>query len=93
MEWVKLNMAFASIICAWLVLYATRRTFKDVIVRLALMYIVLVAMCCLVEFALLQQVDLYLCTGIAVVFGTIGMLFAFFATRHATKKVKKEEKK
>jgi uncharacterized membrane protein YjjP (DUF1212 family) len=54
------------------------------------MYIVLVAMCCLVEFALLQQVDLYLCTGIAVVFGTIGMLFAFFATRHTKKK---EEKK
>ena len=92
-EWVHINMALASIIGTWLVLYATRRTFTDPIVRTVLMYVCLACMCCLIQFAIVGMVDLSLSVGVTIIFGTIGMLFAFFATRHATKKVKKEEKK
>jgi len=84
-HWAEIGMAFGAIVATWFVQYATRKTFKDPIVRVALTYITLFAMTCIISFAIIRQVDVALCIGVATVFGTIGMFFAYLATIHHTK--------
>ena len=90
---VPISMALGSIIATWLVMYSTQRRFKDPIVKLVLGFVSLVAMNVLISFAILRQVDVYLCVGTAIVFGLIGWLFAAFATLKPAKKVVVKRKK
>jgi hypothetical protein len=85
---VGVLMALASIVATWLVLYTIQRSFKDPVVKIALGLIALSAMNCLIQFAILQVVDVYMAIGTAVIFGFIGWCFAFFATRKTEPAIK-----